>query len=71
LQSELPAVRAGRQVDLREKGLMMPADTTLIYELALAEGDQYAALLAAILNGVGATRDDAAEVELVVEEPDF
>jgi hypothetical protein len=49
----------------------MPADTTLIYELALAEGDQYAALLAAILNGVGAACADDGYVELVVEEPDF
>jgi hypothetical protein len=44
--------------------------TTLNYELALAEGDPYAALLAAILNGVGAVVADDTDGDLVVEEPD-
>jgi hypothetical protein len=62
---------AGNLDSLRDPGLQMGADTTLLYELALAEGDQYAALLAAILNGVGAVCGDDADIELVVEEPDF
>jgi hypothetical protein len=49
----------------------MPSHTALLYELALAEGDQYTALLAAILNGVSAACGNDAGVELEVEEPDF
>ena len=45
-------------------------DTGLIYELALGEGDQYAAMFAAILNGAQAAPADT-ENELVIEEPDF
>lgn len=43
----------------------------LNYELALAEGDPSAALLAAILNGVGAVVADDTDGDLVVEEADL
>lgn len=50
---------------------MNNAATALDYELALAAGDPYAALLAAILNGVGAISADDSDDDLVVDEPDF
>ncbi len=49
----------------------VPANDALNYELALGEGDQYAALLAARLNGVGVECADETYFELVVEEPGF
>ena len=48
----------------------MTVDTGLIYELALAEGDQYAAMFASILNGVRAAPADTDD-DFVIEEPDF
>lgn len=46
----------------------MTTDTGLIYELALGEGDCYAALLASILNAADATLDDLDD-DFVIEEP--
>ena len=48
----------------------MTTDTGSIYELALGEGDRYAATLAFLLNAADATRDDADD-DFVIEEPDF
>ena len=48
----------------------MTTDTGLIYELALGEGDRYAAMLASILNAADAALDDAHD-DFVIEEPDF
>jgi hypothetical protein len=48
----------------------MTADTGLIYEFALDEGDRYAAMLASILNAADLSLDDGDE-EFVIEEPDF
>jgi hypothetical protein len=48
----------------------MTTDAALIYELALDEGDRYAALLASILNAADAVPDDE-EGDFVIEEPDF
>jgi hypothetical protein len=48
----------------------MTTDTALIYELALGEGDRYAALLASILNAADAALDDVDD-DFVIEEPDF
>ena len=46
----------------------MTPDT--IYELALDEGDRYAATLASILNAADTARDDADD-DFAFEEPDF
>ena len=48
----------------------MTTDTGLIYELALGEGDRYAALLASILNAEDAAVDDVDD-DFLIEEPDF
>ena len=48
----------------------MTVDTGLIYELALAEGDQYAAMFASILNRAQAAPADT-EDDFVIEEWDF
>ena len=48
----------------------MTVDTGLNYELALDEGDQYAAMLASILNGAHAAPAETDD-DFVIEEPDF
>ena len=48
----------------------MTTDTGLIYELALGEGDCYAALLAFILNAAAAAADDGDD-DFVIDEPAF
>jgi hypothetical protein len=48
----------------------MATDTSLIYELALGEGDRYAAILASVLNAAAAAPDDGDD-DFVIEEPDF
>ena len=48
----------------------MTADTHSIYELALAEGDQYAAMFASILNRANDAPADT-DSDFVIEEPDF
>jgi hypothetical protein len=48
----------------------MTTDPGSIYELALGEGDRYAAMLACILNAADATPDDEGD-DFVIEEPDF
>jgi hypothetical protein len=57
-----------------EQGEMhMGIDTGAIYELALGEGDQYAAIFAAILNAADAACEARAfeADDFVIEEPDF
>ena len=48
----------------------MTTDNTAEYELALNEGDEYAAMLAARLNKMSLSNDNDGE-EMVVDEPDF
>jgi hypothetical protein len=50
----------------------MSIDTTIEYQIALEQGDEQTAVLAAIVNGVSSLfDDDEEELELLVEEPDF
>jgi hypothetical protein len=48
----------------------MATDSGSIYELALGEGDRYAAILASVLNAAAAALDDEHD-DFVIEEPDF
>jgi len=48
----------------------MTTDTTPIYEIALGEGDRYAAMLASVLNAAAPAPDDEDD-DFVIEEPDF
>jgi len=48
----------------------MTTDTGSSYELALGEGDHYAATFASILESARAALEDADD-DFVIEEPDF